>query len=224
LNPNITAKVFSVLLAVGSEYLNFQKNIEAQNSFYVTYYYEKMPSQQQFLMDLYKVTSVYSPLPNPIARSVAVFDLDDTIISPELELFYDNILIDLELFREIFDYIVLWTHGTANYLQSRMRSIDFKFDLLMARKDDIDLPPALNKGLAAVLRELNNKYNVQCIKYSLLVDDKLSNYNQDYDCMLHIDSQPRDGFYRSAYSAVRKKFVDGSKTKMILASKIQKRI
>lgn len=199
--PRTTSKIFSVLLVIGNK--EFHDSIQNQNSFFKTFYYEKMSDvYASFLIELNAIVSVYSPR-DMAGVTVAVFDLDDTIISPELVLFYDSILLDLSRFREIFDYLVLWTHGTEDYLAQRMRKIDFKFDILMSRRRDIDIAPDNNKGVGAVLRELNKEFGVQSIKYALLVDDKIQNYNNDYECMLLIDNVPNNGFYKKAYEHIK---------------------
>lgn len=220
LHPSKTSKIFSVYVAVGETNYDEYIKVCSRNCYYATFYYENSPDTEKFLSDIVNVISTYSPTVEQKSATVVVFDLDDTIITPEYKLFYNEILLDLEQFREIFDYIVLWTHGTEDYLARRMRDINFNFDIMMSRKRDIDDPPQMNKGLSAVLRCLNEKYNVKTIKYAVLVDDKLENYNQDYDFMLLIDKKPLSRFYKSALEVIRSALISNKRC-IIPASEIQ---
>jgi hypothetical protein len=222
LNPARTSKVFSVFLCIGDVNLKLYQEISRQNSFYATFFYRESPESSEFVLDLNSVLSTYGPTTSPKIASVAVFDLDDTIITPERVIFYEKIFEDLELFREIFDYVVLWTHGTEDYLSAQLNNLKFKFDVLIARRRENDSPDIPNKGLAAVLRELNATYNVHEISYSILVDDKLSNFNNDYDLMLFVDRKPMDGFYRAAVDVIRQRVINSTNVgdRVIMASSI----
>jgi hypothetical protein len=137
-------------------------------------------------------------IPKKPRANIIVFDLDDTLITENGKLFYDKIFDDLKQYRKVFDYMVLWTHGTEDYLHeiwSKIQRESFKFDLYMARKINVEIT-SYNKGMAAVLRELNRIYSVESLGYTVLVDDKLSNYVYDYDTLVHITSEPKEHYYR----------------------------
>lgn len=118
--------------------------------------------------------------------SVCVFDLDDTLIDFEGNLKSSNIRDVIEYTGDIFDYVVLWTHGSTGHANRYIERYGFKFDLVISRND---LAPIIcNKGIGLVLRELNRardpstglNCNVTEFTFTCLVDDLKKNYCKDY--------------------------------------------
>lgn len=220
-SPNISAKIFSVLMVIGESHDNLYNDVKSSNSFYGVIKFKTKPSINVFINELTSNVPVYKMIETSERSNVnvAVFDMDDTIITPEYELFYKNILNEIDCYREYFQYIVLWTHGTEDYLYKRMMDINYNFDLLIARKREIDDAPKENKGLAVILRELNKKFQVQSLGYTLLVDDRMTNYKNDYDSFLFIDRLPTKNFYLLALDRIRKNIMR-NKREIIVASTI----
>jgi HAD superfamily phosphatase (TIGR01681 family) len=138
-------------------------------------------------------------------KKVIVFDLDDTLINRDNELFYGYIWDDLQKYRELFDYIILWSHGSELHVKDNLKRLlvdhDFKFDVILARKETSDEEPT-NKGLGQVLKILNRKDGVCTLQYACLVDDKMFNYSHDYDLFYHV-SQITPGIYGEKFAEVR---------------------
>lgn len=187
-NPNLVGKVFSVHVSLGGTPENANKN----HFYRYLSYKSSFPSDSQILNDLSRIyasfrTSLY---PTSTTRnSIIVFDMDDTLIDSSTKPFYKNIFVDLQKYREYFQYIVLWTHGTTPYLSEIQ--LEFKFDLYMSRIGE----ESENKGLGAVLRELNRSHNVSKLDFCVLVDDGAFNYEKDYDLFVHVNTKPISGTY-----------------------------
>ncbi|MCJ7482839.1 MAG: DUF705 domain-containing protein [Thermodesulfovibrionales bacterium] len=135
---------------------------------------------------------------SPGACNVAVFDFDLTIVDDDVKLLYASIWHDIDAYRSIFPYLVLWTHGRDDYIYESMADLaaecQVKFHTVLARNRTATLTTE-NKGLGAVLKKLNQRYGVSKINFSMLVDDTSSNYTQDYDLFFHIKHPMPDGFY-----------------------------
>jgi hypothetical protein len=220
LPPATTTKCLSVYVCIGNKTLAEQ--VKSTNTYYHVFSYEELPQVDELICAIYRDVSFEISL-NDTAQSVAVFDMDDTIIDENFELFYPSILTDIWSFREYFSYLVLWTHATEEYLHEVKQKIPLHkiFDLFIARKQDLDDPPIGNKGLAAVLKCLNKKFMVQNINYALLVDDKASNYNSDYNYFLYIDKDPKINVYRKAQKEIGQAIVNNTQHKIFVLSTIQ---
>ena len=136
--------------------------------------------------------SVYDQLCNlhfnvgPSDVSVIVWDLDDTLVNYELEAF-DCVPQVLRYTRRLFDYQVLWSHGAPMHVRAGLLKNGFDdnlFDTIITRNPILEKLP--NKGLGMILRHLNDKFGVQSIKFSVLVDDTDVNYANDYDYFVHV--------------------------------------
>nr|WOZ57636.1 38K protein [Menippe mercenaria nudivirus] len=121
--------------------------------------------------------------------SVVVFDLDDTLIDCD----YDIIIDDLNRFllqcQRLFDLVVLWSHGCPKHVNhafsTSMAEYRLYFTDVFAKTSSF---VTNNKGCGKLLAMLNRKYGVQCLKETMLVDDQLCNYNNDYDLFMHAPS------------------------------------
>jgi len=198
-NRNIVGKRFSIYLSLGKKSTT---TIQHENAFYR--YLEYDSSFPDITQIIKKIADIYSVFNKPYIIvhnsrvDVIVFDMDDTLIDGDRVPYYKNIFKELEKYRNYFKYIVLWTHGITSYLAEI--KLDFKFDLYMSRSNE----DSENKGLGAVLRELNNStHSVKKLDFCVLVDDAPSNFNNDYDLFVNIDKRPVPG----SYSATLKKIV-----------------
>jgi hypothetical protein len=192
-DPNLVGKHFSVHLSLGGTPANPNKN----------YFYRYISYKSSF-PEIYQVldtlSRVYASFRTPELASrrtnVIVFDMDDTLIDKSTAPFYKNIFKDLKLYKEYFDYVVLWTHGTTSYLSEV--KLDFKFDLYMSRNNE----DSENKGLGAVLRELNKSHRVSKLDFCVLVDDGTYNFEGDYDLFVHVNTKPPPGSYQYKLSEI----------------------
>lgn len=197
-DKNVVGKRFSIYLSLGKK----SSNIRHENAFYRYLEYESsFPDIAQIIK---KISEIYTLFNKPYFTQhnsrvdVIVFDMDDTLIDGDQVPFYQNIFKELKEYRNYFKYVVLWTHGITSYLAEI--KLDFKFDLYMSRSNE----DSENKGLGAVLRELNNStHAVKKLDFCVLVDDAPSNFNNDYDLFVNIDKRPIPG----SYSATLKKIV-----------------
>lgn len=124
-----------------------------------------------------------------ITASVLVFDLDDTIIDVNGKLFANDLYPAIQSLRSIYTYIGLWSHGTTNHVFKYIKKIydtqNVKFDFIISRGDY-----ARNKSVAHVLNVLNEQFNVSRLNLSCLVDDKKSNFTEDYTVFVHLKTAP----------------------------------
>jgi hypothetical protein len=186
-DPNLVGKNFSVHLSLGGTPTNQNKN------FFYRYisYNSAFPEISRILDGLARVFSSFRIAENYLKSrtNVIVFDMDDTLIDKMTNPFYKNIFNDLLQYKQYFDYVILWTHGTTPYLSEV--KLDFKFDLYMSRNNE----ESENKGLGAVLRELNKSHCVNSLDFCVLVDDGAFNFKDDYDLFLHVNTKPTPGSY-----------------------------
>lgn len=196
-NDSRPCKNFSVYLYIGENKLIFMTNkIKNMHVAYMMCPYsthmDQIKAKVKEIADNYFRDNFQFP------SNVIVFDMDETLITRDKNLFYQDIFKDLQLYRCIFDVIILWTHGTEDYLHETWSNFDteeFTFDMFMSRRVSIDRTD-FNKGLGAVLKQLNVKFGIQKLGFTTLVDDNESNFESDYDVFGHITSPPTDGFYR----------------------------
>jgi len=122
-------------------------------------------------------------------QTVAVFDFDDTLVNEQTQPFYKSLWKDLKLYRDHFDYVILWTHGSENYMADFLRkeekNINNIFNLIITRKATEH--EGKNKGLGAILRKLNINFGVKSISFAILVDNLDTNFINDYDLFWHVD-------------------------------------
>lgn len=195
-DPNIVGKRFSVYISIGKPCEN------NTDSFYrYLEYKSKAPGIQDIVETLAEMYNNYNKycIPNKKRTNVIVFDMDDTLINYDTIPFYKTIFEELKEYKEYFDYIILWTHGTTPYLEEV--KLDFKFDLYMSRS----YKNTTNKGLGAVFRELNNKYNVSKLDFCVLVDDLSDNFIDDYDLFVKVDKKPTKGSYKRTLDEIVKR-------------------
>lgn len=126
-----------------------------------------------------------------LKASVLVFDLDDTIIDKECNLFGDDLPEALNSLKGLYDYIGIWSHGSTNHVFKNIKKIfmehNIKFDFVITRDDKV-----YNKSVIHVLNILNKKFSISELTFSCLVDDKFSNYNYDYSLFVHLTRNPEN--------------------------------
>jgi hypothetical protein len=153
------------------------------------------------------------------AVNVAVFDFDQTIVDDHLVPVYPLVYNDIRKFRAFFHYIVLWTHGTDDYIFSQFDVMPFKFDCVIGRKRSED--NRHNKGLGAILRQLNLQYGVKSINFSVLLDDTPSNFSCDYDAFVHVPIVIDDRYYKKIIPTLSSRLKKFNKYgKLIVADKV----
>ncbi|KAG8148348.1 uncharacterized protein [Chelonus insularis] len=121
--------------------------------------------------------------------SLIVFDLDNTLIDDSLRPLSKNLEFQLSVFRKLFDYVVLWSHGTSTHVSNALNSLKLPyrfFHVIITRADWQSCGG--NKGLGFVLSILYNKYKVREITFSCIVDDTKANFTNDYMVFIHIPS------------------------------------
>lgn len=153
----------------------------------------------------------FSDIKSVTPMSVAVFDFDDTIVDENQKLFYPSILNDIELYKTVFNYIILWTHGSTDYIQYEMKNkskLSKLFDIVIAKQRDFEYGE--NKGKGAILKLLNKEFKITQISYSLLVDDKNSNYMNDYTYFIQPTKIP-EKFYRKQLENIKKEIILNNK-------------
>ena len=114
--------------------------------------------------------------------SVAVVDLDDTIINKDYK-----VIIDLKYFtnlKKYFDYVILWSYGDDNHVQYAIHHCNLNFFnyVLSKRKHET----TYNKSLNQILLFLNKMKGVVKFSKTLLIDDQETNYNNDYDIFFNV--------------------------------------
>jgi hypothetical protein len=196
-NNDRSCKKFSVYLYIGENKLTFMDaKIKNMHIMYMMCPYST--HMDQIKAKIKENADNYFRNNFQFPSNVIVFDMDETLITCDLNLFYRDIFKDLQLYRSVFEFIILWTHGTEDYLHetwSKFDTEEFTFDMFMSRRVSIDRTD-FNKGLGAVLKQLNVKFGIQKLGFTTLVDDKESNFESDYDVFVHITSPPTDGFYQ----------------------------
>ncbi|CAD6235213.1 GSCOCT00014130001.2-RA-CDS [Cotesia congregata] len=118
--------------------------------------------------------------------SVVVLDLDDTLIDDSIRSRSRQLIDQLNEFKRIFNYVVLWSHGTSEHVRDSLRTVKIPenfFDVTITR-------PTLqscgsNKGIGIVMAELYTRYQVRELTFSCIVDDLPSNFTDDY--MLYVN-------------------------------------
>lgn len=207
-------KTFSVCITIG---IKDTCELRSQNIFTTFLTYNDFKYVEDILKDIKISAGIFyaNVKQNPnLKKNVIVFDFDETLVYEQTRLAYNNLFDDLHKYRQLFDYIVLWTHGTTDYINEALATINpqytdennkqrsFKFDFIISRKStDIDV--FYNKGLGYVLNELNRRYSLTSINYAVLVDDKKSNFKNDYDLFVYLTQQPiQERFYAKLYPII----------------------
>lgn len=122
--------------------------------------------------------------------SVVVWDLDDTIIRED-----DTIKCSKEIlkqWRSQFDYMVLWSNGSADHVSTQLDRLEITdlFDMTIALSKFEN--GGTNKPYGVVLKELNKKFNIPYTTISVLIDDLEENYDDDYDVFVCCASKKYD--------------------------------
>lgn len=180
-DPNVVGKSFSVHLSLGNTPTNPNRNHFYRYLSYKTPFpqIDQVVDALATIYKTFRTTELHFPRTN-----VIVFDMDDTLIDANGKPFYKNIFNDLIQYKEYFQYLILWTHGTTSYLSEI--NLGMTFDLYMSRNAE----DSENKGLGAVLRELNKSHAIEKLDFCVLVDDSAYNYDNDYDLFVHVNTKP----------------------------------
>lgn len=116
--------------------------------------------------------------------SVIVWDLDDTILDRNYKLLNDQLVDVLQSQNYIFDYSVLWSHGTSHHVTKCLdilnRKYNINFDSCIAKKIEEYHKKDTCKNVSYVLKTLNDKFNITSFNFSCLIDDMCENLNNDY--------------------------------------------
>lgn len=67
-------------------------------------------------------------------KSIIVFDLDSTLIDPRDKI-YNSCLRLLRVARELYDYVVLWSHGTTPHVHKQVAAIQRRLHILSIEAD-----------------------------------------------------------------------------------------
>ena len=151
----------------------------------------------RIIRDIYKAQSNYNiNIIETLPKTVIVFDLDETIIDQDYRLvcsYVEELLVES---RNIFDYMVLWSHGNTNHVQKAMTlyKLGKLFDLVLTRGRF--QYHCFNKGFGLVLKHLNKTHGIAKVKYSVLVDDQIANFNNDYTYFFKVDKKINNTQYK----------------------------
>ena len=227
---NCKSKNYSIFIFVGENFTEYQN--EMKKNFFIDYYCADytINVEEKLLPEcaaLYKQYHDNIKSENSLVN-VIVFDFDDTLVrdkhkktdSETPEIFYECIWCDLLKYRDYFNFIVLWTHGTEDYIQQQLsviyKTTEFRFSLVIARKRSTDIVE--NKGLGAVLKKLNADFGVGKINFACLVDDKLSNFKLDYDLFVHVGTVS-ENYYRKKLKQIEKRLSKFNRNKFTNADR-----
>ncbi|XP_025200471.1 uncharacterized protein LOC112598286 [Melanaphis sacchari] len=109
---------------------------------------------------------------------VVVFDLDQTLIDDnpvDCKLFENHETV-LNVARENYDFVVLWSHGSSLHVNNYVARLKFNFDLVLNDVDDKNVQNCKN------LLNIYNYLSTDCrIIYAVLVDDSPYNWTPEYD-------------------------------------------
>lgn len=110
------------------------------------------------------------------SKKVIVFDLDDTLINANNECLEDAHEL-LAHARRLYDYVVLWSHGSPLHVDDQLSKFDIKlFDLVLRNNDGNQV----NKNLL----HLYNYFPSCRFDNAKLVDDTVCNWTPEYTNMI----------------------------------------
>lgn len=109
------------------------------------------------------------------AKSIIVFDLDDTLIGGDNEPLSGSHEL-LRQARRLYDYVVLWSHGSALHVDEHIQHFDKTIFDLILRNDGA----AVNKNLLYLYNYFRNCRFVR----ATLIDDSVSNWTPEYSEMI----------------------------------------
>ncbi|UVT30847.1 38K protein [Penaeus vannamei nudivirus] len=120
-------------------------------------------------------------------KSIAVIDLDDTIINKNGDFILEPFDKYLATLKNTFDLVVLWSHGCQQHVNhvfsNTLNGYAKEFDMIMVRSSSVQIS---NKGKGFLLQLMNQAFGVIEFTYSVLIDDQAYNYKNDYDCFIHV--------------------------------------
>ncbi|UBZ25638.1 38K protein [Carcinus maenas nudivirus] len=182
-------KTYSMLLNLGS----FEEsNTDSTYNVHVDYLYYKITYQfdkKAFINNIKSQLDGFfrQKIEVNSTTSVAILDLDDTIINKNGDVIIKNLHKYLSTIQSMFDIIILWSHGCQSHVNNTFETTlsDYKiyFKDVMARQSSFKL---INKGIGRVLKFLNSRYDICELSSTLLIDDQSCNYNKDYDYFIHV--------------------------------------
>lgn len=115
--------------------------------------------------------------------SVAVFDLDKTLINREGRI-YSHALEMLQQSKRLYDKLVLWSHGSPLHVDTYVARLQEKlggkniFDLVLSHRDDYE--HEANKNLL----HLYNYFPSCCFYRAVLIDDSPYNWTPEYSSLI----------------------------------------
>ena len=118
---------------------------------------------------------------------LVVVDLDDTLITERIECITPQIYNKLKKLQKT-SFLVLWSHGTTSHVNESLKETNccINFDVIFSRSVFTD--SCANKSLSTVFRELNRLHSVKSLGLTVLIDDLIENYENDYDIYVEIPS------------------------------------
>lgn len=139
------------------------------------------------------------------AQNVVVFDLDRTIVDDCGDLLSDTVVQWVERVCAAFDMVVLWSHGDSNHVQSvlqRHPRLQPLFHTVITRNPIDTYTDTFAKGTGTLMSILNDRHNMVCMGYVVLVDDQPLNYTDDYDeyiCIPDCTGADMERVFRSVF-------------------------
>lgn len=122
-----------------------------------------------------------------ILKSVAVWDLDDTLIDKD-----GNVLVEAALFNKhcaSFDCNVLWSHGNTQHVEEHVRKLcqhGIEFDYIISRTEHDTTD---KKGGGVLLHYLNQHMNIHGFKELQLIDDLgMANACDQYTSVIQVEN------------------------------------
>lgn len=112
-------------------------------------------------------------------KTVVVFDLDNTLIDDKCKKLKGTNKV-LRAARSRFDYVILWSHGSALHVDENIQKLpDGIFDLCLCNEKSNDIPAPKN-----LLYLYNYFQNCRFGELAVLVDDSAFNWTPEYTDMI----------------------------------------
>lgn len=189
INPKIHIYSHRVAIGCDSVYFEHEKHLNVHVDYTNIYNTNSISDLNQIIIK----TNIFINQIKPFdyEKSVIVFDLDDTLISKNGCILFNNMPKIINGLRQVFDLVVLWSHGNNSHVSSTLmlQLKDVKFDSVIVLDENSKLDGnvyAHNKGVGKLFRVINREHGVGKLKLTVLVDDQAGNFIGDYDLFSHI--------------------------------------
>lgn len=190
LNNNV--KSYSMKINITDKW---DAKLDETNNIHVNYYHLDLTKKIDFdLVNneiLFNLLTFFDKSCSQTHKSVAIVDLDDTLIDKDGEIIIQNLNQYLHILRTMFDYVILWSHGSIGHVNhvfnKNLAPFKKSFSDVIARTSSFF---CMNKGIGTVLRHLNQKFSICSLSHTLLIDDQSKNYKYDYDYFIHAPNIP----------------------------------